>query len=206
MRYETEGKAPRIHESATVAPTAVISGDVGVGPHAHISFGAVILGDDGPVTIGEQSVIRENVVIRASKLHPVSVGDYVLIGARSALYGCTIGDEVFLATGVTIFHGARVGRRAEVRINGIVHVNTSLPPETTVPIGWIAVGDPATVLPPGEHERIWAIQEPLNFPRAAYGLERGPDGGVDMKAVTERAKGSSGRRVWRECPLDSGDT
>ena len=85
MEYVIEGKKPDIDPTAIIAPTAVISGAVTIGPRAHISFGAVILGDDSPVTIGEQTVIRENVVIRASEQHPVRVGDYVLIGARSAL-------------------------------------------------------------------------------------------------------------------------
>ena len=41
-----------------------------------------------------------------------------------------------------------------------------------MPIGWVAVGRPAQILPPGEHERIWAIQKPLDFPHTVYGLER----------------------------------
>jgi hypothetical protein len=41
-----------------------------------------------------------------------------------------------------------------------------------VPIGWIAVGNPAHVLPPGEHERIWHVQKPLDFPLTVYGIER----------------------------------
>ena len=40
-----------------------------------------------------------------------------------------------------------------------------LPAGATVPIGWIAVGDPAEILPPDQHERVWAIQKPLDFPR-----------------------------------------
>nr|MBA2450074.1 hypothetical protein [Chloroflexota bacterium] len=71
-------------------------------------------------------------------------------------------DDAFLATGVAIFNGARIDVRAEVRINGVVHLNTALPPDTTVPIGWVADRDPAEILPPGDHERIWAIQEPLD--------------------------------------------
>ena len=42
-----------------------------------------------------------------------------------------------------------------------------------MPIGWVAVGDPARVLPPGEHEQIWAAQEPLDFPGTVYGVDRG---------------------------------
>ena len=62
-----------------------------------------------------------------------------------------------------------------------------------VPINWIAVGDPGVILPPTEHDRIWSIQEPLNFPREAYGVERAPDGSVDMREITRRLAESAGR-------------
>jgi hypothetical protein len=88
--------------------------------------------------------------------------------------GCQVGDNAFLATGSTIFNGASVGEGAEVRVNGTVHLRTVLPAEAVVPIGWVAVGEPAEVLAPGEHERIWELQEPLDFPGTVFGVERGP--------------------------------
>jgi hypothetical protein len=54
-------------------------------------------------------------------------------------------------------------------IHGVVHVNTVVPPGEMVPIGWIAVGDPARIFPPGQHDQIWAIQESLDFPGTVYG-------------------------------------
>jgi carbonic anhydrase/acetyltransferase-like protein (isoleucine patch superfamily) len=183
---EHRGKRPSIHESAFVAPTAVVCGDVSIGPRTYVGFGAVVVSHGCPVVIGTQSIIRENAVLRATAKQSVQIGNYVLVGPNAALYGCTVEDEAFLATGVTIFHEARIGKRAEVRINGIVHVKSVLPPDGLVPIGWIAVGNPAEILPPQEHERIWSIQKPLNFPDTVYGVERSPDGSVDMKEITRR--------------------
>ncbi len=185
MKFEVNGKAPQVHPSAIVAPTAVLSGDVSIGADAHISFGSVIMAEEARVQIGAGSIIRENVVIRSSPRHPVEIGDSVLVGAHSALYGCTVANDVFLATGVRVFHGAIVESGAEVRINGIVHVNTRVSAGTTVPIGWIAVGDPASLFPPKDHDRIWQIQQELDFPGTVYGVKRGSDGQVDMKDVTQ---------------------
>jgi carbonic anhydrase/acetyltransferase-like protein (isoleucine patch superfamily) len=184
MKFEVNGKAPSVHPSAIVAPTAVLSGDVRIGAEAHISFGSVIMGEEARVQVGAGSIIRENVVIRSSPRHPVEVGDSVLVGAHSALYGCTVANEVFLATGVRVFHGATVESGAEVRINGVVHVNTRVGSGATVPIGWIAVGDPASLFPPSEHDQIWQIQKELDFPGTVYGVNRGVNGLVDMKDVT----------------------
>ena len=60
------------------------------------------------------------------------------------------------------------------RVHAIVHLRTRLEPGTIVPIGWVAAGDPAHILPPDKHEEIWAIIKPLNFPQWVYRFERGP--------------------------------
>jgi hypothetical protein len=65
----------------------------------------------------------------------------------------------------------------------VVHVKTTLPEEATVPIGWIAVGEPASILPPDQHDAIWSVQEPLNFPLVVYGYDRNA---ADMTKITER--------------------
>ena len=196
MQFEIGGAKPDVSATAVVAPTAVLSGDVKLAADVVVSFGAVILGDDGPVVIGPGTIVRENVVIRAGRRHPVQIGANVLIGAQSALYGCTVEDEVFLATGVTLFHGAVIRRRAEVRIRGVVHVNSVLPAEAVVPIGWVAVGDPAVAYPPSAHEQIWAIQRTLDFPGTVYGVARMPDGRVDMQLVTQRAVTAARQGRW----------
>ena len=193
MLFEHRGKRPQIHETAFVAPTAVVCGDVTIGPNSHVTFGAVLVAQGNPIVIGTQSIIGENAVIRATAKYPVRIGNYVRVGPNAALYGCILEDEVFLATGVTIFQGARIGTQAEVRINGVVHVRSVLPEKSTVPINWIAVGDPAVILPPNEHEKIWAIQKPLNFPMEAYGVERAPDGSVDMRQITRQLAEAAAR-------------
>ena len=138
-------------------------------------------------------IVRDNAVIRSTAKYPVEVGNAVLIGPHTALFGCTIEDEVFLATGTRVFHLAVVRKRAEVRVNAVVHLKTVVPQEATVPIGWIAVGDPARILSPDQHDAIWAIQKPLDFPATAYGLNRSSDGSVDMHELTSRLSESARR-------------
>ena len=54
---------------------------------------------------------------------------------------------------------------------------------TVVPIGWVAVGDPAMAYSPDRHEDIWRVQEPLDFPSTAYGIPRAE---ADLRRITER--------------------
>jgi carbonic anhydrase/acetyltransferase-like protein (isoleucine patch superfamily) len=193
MLLEHQGKRPHIHESAYIAPTAVICGDVTIGEDSRVLFGAALVAEGGPVVVGAHCIIMENAVIRGVPRHPTRLGDHVLVGPRAYLTGCTVEDNVFLATGATIFNGAWIGTRAEVRVNGVVHLKTTLPADATVPIGWIAVGDPAEILPPKDHERIWAIQEPLDFPGTVFGLERAPAGETIMPEITRRYARALGR-------------
>jgi carbonic anhydrase/acetyltransferase-like protein (isoleucine patch superfamily) len=172
MLIEHQGQRPSIDPTAYVAPTAVICGDVTIGPRTHVSYGAVIEAHGAPVRIGAQCVVRENLNIRSTSQDAVEIGDYVLIGPHSSLKGCTVEDECFLATGVKIFQGARVGRRTEVRIDGVVHVRSVLPPNSLVPIKWVAVGDPAQLFPPDKYEEVNAILSRMDFPQQVYGLER----------------------------------
>jgi carbonic anhydrase/acetyltransferase-like protein (isoleucine patch superfamily) len=172
MILEHKGKRPAIDPSARIAPNATICGEVAIGANTSIGFGAVVSAESGAVRIGANCVVMDTAVLRGVRGNPLTIGDNVLVGPRAYLTGCSIEPEVFIATGATIFNGARIGRRAEVRINGIVHLRTALPEGATVPLGWVAVGDPAEILPPHEHERIWAIQKELDFPRYVFGVER----------------------------------
>ena len=198
MQFEHLGARPRIHPDAVVAPTAVISGDVEIGPDCQVLHGAVITAEGGAITLGRSVIVMENALIRATATNPVHVGDHVLVGPMASVSGATVGEEVFLATGTRIFNGARIGARSDVRINAVVHLRTVLPEESVVPIAWVAVGDPVQILPPHEHERIWASQRELDFPGYVFGLDREtPD---LMVQLTERygrglARHAGDRRV-----------
>ncbi|GAA5150407.1 hypothetical protein GCM10025768_15240 [Microbacterium pseudoresistens] len=184
MIYEHLGARPRIDDTAVIAPSAVVSGDVEIGPGCQVLHGAVITAEGGPITVGENVIVMENAIVRASAANPVHIGDHVLIGPGATVSGATVGDEVFLATGTRVFNGAQIGARAEVRINGVVHLRTILPEDAVVPIGWVAVGEPLRILPPERHEEIEAAQRELDFPGYVFGVDRDtPD---VMVQLTER--------------------
>lgn len=186
MRFRHRSKSPVVDPSAYVAPTAVLCGDVRVGPGCAIGFGAVLSAEDGTITLGRDCIVMENAVILATERASTTIGNNVLVGPRAYLTGCTVDECVFLATGTTIFNHAHVGRGAEVRINGTVHLHTHLEANATVPIGWVAIGNPAKILPPNEHEQIWEIQKTLDFPKAVFNLERPPKGQTIMPELTRR--------------------
>lgn len=194
MLIEHQGLHPRIASSSRVAPNATICGDVTIGENCSVGFGAVITAESGPVRIGSNCVIMDTAVIRGVRGVEMSIGDNVLVGPRAYLTGCIISDDVFLATGATVFNGARIGARAEVPINGVVHLRTVLPEGATVPIGWVAVGDPVRILPPEKHDEIWSIQKELDFPRFVFGMDRPVEGESIMPQVMPRYARALARR------------
>lgn len=191
MLIEHDGKRPQIDPSAWVAPDATVCGDVLVGPGARILHGARVIGEaGGRITLGRDVIVMETAVIRASRRHGCRIGDHCLLGPGAHVVGAVLEAQVFIATGAAVFHGAHLGQGAEVRVHAIVHLRTRLAPGAMVPIGWVAVGDPARILPPDQHDTIWAVQAPLDFPRWVYGVERGaPD---LMVEVTRRLSAALG--------------
>jgi carbonic anhydrase/acetyltransferase-like protein (isoleucine patch superfamily) len=178
-----------VHPDAWISPTAVVRGDVTIGRGSRILDLAVLQGDLGPVTIGADVVVMEHALVRGRADHPVVIGDAVLVGPHAHLNGTVVEDEVFIATGVSMFPGSQAGTGSELRIRSTLHVNSRLEPGTILPIGWIAAGDPAQLFSPDRHDELWAVQEPLDFPGTVYGVDRG----TSMREIMRRQSAAYGR-------------
>lgn len=171
--------------SAYVAPSAVLCGAVTLGERARVLHGAVLSAEDGEIWIGDDVVIMEHALIRGRSQHPTSIGNAVLIGPHAHLNGTTVEDEVFIATGASLFPGSVAAEGSELRINSVLHVNSRLAPQTIIPIGWIAAGDPAQLFSPDQHEALWQMQGELDFPGTVYGVPRGTPMRTIMAQQTE---------------------
>jgi carbonic anhydrase/acetyltransferase-like protein (isoleucine patch superfamily) len=193
MILSHDGRQPRIHASAFVAPNATVCGDVRIDAGCRVMFGACVIAEGKPIELGDSCIVMEHAVLRSTDDHPLTIGRHCLIGPHAHLVGCVLDDSVFIATGASVFHGARLRFNVEVRVNAIVHLRTELAEHTVVPIGWVAVGAPAMILPPDQHDRIWAAQKPLDFPRFVYGVDRAPEGQSHMPEITNRRSEALGR-------------
>jgi carbonic anhydrase/acetyltransferase-like protein (isoleucine patch superfamily) len=176
-------QSPRVAQSAYIAPNAVLCGDVTIGPHSRVLFGAVITAEGGPVEIGAHCVIMENAVVRGVARHPTRLGDHVLVGPHASLTGCVVEGDTRIATGAVVFNGARIGIGAELDFHAVVHVNTVVPAGTAVPMGWFAGGDPAELVPPSDRGRIRELMGPLDYAGTVFGV-----GGTDtpMQDIARR--------------------
>ena len=178
-------RSPQVSESAYIAPTAVLAGDVTVGPHSRVLFGAVITAEGGTVQIGANCVVMENTIIRGVPGQETRVGDDAVIGPHAHLTGCVIEGGSRIATGAVVFNGARIEAGAEVEFNAVVYVNTVVPSGVAVPMGWFAGGQPAELVAPGDWDRIRAIMGPLDYPGTVFGVAASGTG-TPMSDVARR--------------------
>jgi carbonic anhydrase/acetyltransferase-like protein (isoleucine patch superfamily) len=135
--YELDGKRPTVPDSAWIAPSAELIGDVRLGEEASIWFGAVIRGDNTPILIGGRTNVQEGTVMHSDAGAPLSIGEGVTIGHQAMLHGCTIGDGVLIGMGATVLNGAVIGEGCLVGAGALVTEGKSFPPHTLI------VGAPA---------------------------------------------------------------
>jgi carbonic anhydrase/acetyltransferase-like protein (isoleucine patch superfamily) len=145
------GKRPAIDPTAFVADTAVVIGDVAIGPRSSIWFGAVLRGDVHHIKVGEATSIQDNSVLHVTHgQHPTIVGNRVTVGHGVTLHGCVIGDACIIGMGSIVLDEAEVGA------NCIIGAGALVTPGTKIPAGHLAIGTPARVKRPlTEDELQW---------------------------------------------------
>ncbi len=110
--YELDGVAPKMADSAWVADSAQVMGNVELGEDASVWFGTVIRGDSEAIRIGQGSNIQDASVLHADSGVPLTLGENVTVGHKVMLHGCTVGDGTLIGIGAVVLNGARIGRTA----------------------------------------------------------------------------------------------
>lgn len=103
-----------------VAPDAQVIGKVEIGEDVGIWFGAVLRGDNEPITLGAGTNIQEGTVIHTDPGKPVTIGQGCTIGHSAIIHGCTIGDNSLIGMGATVLNGAVIGNNCLVGANALV--------------------------------------------------------------------------------------
>jgi carbonic anhydrase/acetyltransferase-like protein (isoleucine patch superfamily) len=140
--FELDGKRPRVHPDAFVAPTAALIGDVEVGPRASIWFGVVLRGDEASILIGAGSNVQDNAVVHCARDLPTVLGENVTVGHHALLEGCVVENGAVVGMGAIMLQRSRLGAGA------MLAAGTVLTEGCEVPAGHLAVGVPAEVKKP----------------------------------------------------------
>jgi len=149
--YEFEGRRPRIHAGAYVAPTAVVIGDVEIGEGCYVGHGAILRGDYGRIRIGPGTAVEEGVIVHARPGNQTVIAERVTVGHGAMIHNAEIGAEAVIGMRATVSDDAVVGRGAIVGEAALVKSGQRISPEK------VAVGLPAREVGPvrDEHRERW---------------------------------------------------
>jgi carbonic anhydrase/acetyltransferase-like protein (isoleucine patch superfamily) len=136
----------RIHETAWVAPSADLMGDVSLGEHASVWYQCVLRGDIGPIVVGPRSNIQDLTMVHVDEGVPCTIGADVGIGHRCILHGCTIEDNCLIGMGSVLLNNVRVGSGSVIGAGAVVTEGMRIPP------GSLVLGVPAKVVRPVDDE------------------------------------------------------
>lgn len=133
------GKLPRIHRSAWIAPTATIIGDVEIGADSSVFYGVVLRADLDAIQIGERTNVQDNTVIHVDEGFPCIIGDDVTVGHQALIHGARVGDGTLVGMSACLLSGVSVGAGSLLSAGAVVLEGS------TVPAGSLAAGVPASV-------------------------------------------------------------
>jgi carbonic anhydrase/acetyltransferase-like protein (isoleucine patch superfamily) len=131
---------PSIHQSAFVHRTAVVIGNVTLGPRASVWATAVLRGDTDAITIGEDSNVQDGCVLHCDEGLPCTIGARVTIGHRAIVHGATVADDVLIGMGAIVLNGAVIGSGSIIGAGAVCPEGMQVPPNSLV------LGVPARVV------------------------------------------------------------
>ena len=127
---------------------ARVSGDVTLGKGVSVWYNAVLRGDDGAVTVGENTNIQDCAVLHEE----THVGAGCTVGHGAIVHGCTVGDNTVVGMGAIVLNGAKIGRNCMVGAGAVVTGKTDAPD------GSLLVGSPAKVVRPLTDEEVAGLR------------------------------------------------
>jgi len=140
--YALGDVAPQLGEAAYVAPGAQVIGRVVLGARASVWFGAVLRGDNDPITVGDESNIQDGAMIHADPGVPTTIGREVTVGHHAIVHGASVGDRSLIGMGATLLNRAVIGA------DSIVGANALVTEGKVFPDGSLIVGAPARLVRP----------------------------------------------------------
>ena len=133
-------KKPKLGRGVYIAKTAVVIGDVTLGAHSSVWYGAVLRGDINRIVVGHHTNIQDNAVLHLADDFPCLLGNWVTVGHGAIVHASKVGDEVLVGMGAVILDGAVIGKQSIVGARSLVKQGMK------IPAGSLVVGAPARVV------------------------------------------------------------
>jgi len=138
--FALDERVPVVGERTWVAENATVIGAVTIGADCSIWFGAVLRGDNDPITIGSGTNVQDGAILHTDEGIPLTVGDNVSIGHQAMLHGCTVGEGSLIGINAVVLNRAVVGKHC------LIGANTLIPEGKVIPDRSLVVGTPGRII------------------------------------------------------------
>lgn len=154
--YPFEGRVPRVHANAWIAPTAAVIGDVEIAEHANIWFHCVLRGDTNIIRIGARTNVQDGTIVHVNAGSQfTTIGADVTVGHAAIIHACTLMDRAFVGMGATVLDDAVIEER------GVLAAGSVLPPGKRIGALELWMGNPAKLV------RVLTEEQRAGFDRTA---------------------------------------
>jgi len=133
-------RKPKLGRGVYLAKTATVIGDVTLGAHSSVWYGAVLRGDINRIVVGHHTNIQDNAVLHLADDYACILGNWVTVGHGAIVHACTVGDETLVGMGACILDGAVIGKQSLIGAKALVTQGMKVPP------GSLVLGAPAKVV------------------------------------------------------------
>lgn len=140
MKIMYKAYEPYISSSAFVAENSTVAGRCSIGEDCSIWYNAVLRADVNEIIVRKGTNLQDGCVVHCDKDFRTEIGEYVTVGHKAIIHGCTIGSNCIVGMGSTILDGAVIGD------NVIIGANSLVTSGKTIPAGVLAMGSPARVV------------------------------------------------------------
>jgi carbonic anhydrase/acetyltransferase-like protein (isoleucine patch superfamily) len=121
LLYALNGVGPTVDPTAWIAPTAVLIGDVRIGPGANIWFGCVLRGDTNPIIVGARSNIQDGTIVHVDHgANFTEIGEDVTVGHAAIIHACKLRNRAFVGMGATVLDGAVIEEAGLLGARGLL--------------------------------------------------------------------------------------
>jgi carbonic anhydrase/acetyltransferase-like protein (isoleucine patch superfamily) len=138
--YSLDQITPRIAESAWIADSAHVIGNVEIGELASVWFGCVLRADNEPMRIGARCNVQDSSILHSDPGFALTLADGVSIGHQVMLHGCSVGEGSLIGIQAVVLNGARIGRNCLVGAGALITEGKEFPD------GSMILGSPAKVV------------------------------------------------------------
>jgi phenylacetic acid degradation protein len=137
--YSIDGVVPVVDPTSFVHPSAVLIGDVIIGPGCYIGPGASLRGDFGTIILAEGCNVQDNCIIHSFPKRETVLEKDAHIGHGAILHCCQVRENALVGMGAVVMDDAEIGK------NSYVAAQAFVPAGMDVPAGHLAAGIPAKV-------------------------------------------------------------